>query len=173
MTEGSILLAAEQHPGDAVDVATLRFARGPKGLRLFVGEERCYLLVKLRLADPVQHPDRYVSVLDSKEREICLLDTLEGLEASSREVIEQELARYYVVPTVERVLDLSLKHGPLYWRVATDRGPREFVVKWSSDTVLYLPDGGLRLTDVDGNRFLLPPSERLDATSRKRVELLR
>jgi len=47
------------------------------------------------------------------------------------------------------------------------------VVNWNSDNVMKLPDGRLRLTDVDGNRFDMPEPERLDADSRKRIEILR
>lgn len=172
MTAG-FLLEAEPHPGDEVDVASLRFARGPKGLRLFVGQLRCYLKVKVRLADPLAYPDRYISVVDARDREICLLDILEGLDPESRRLIEAELAEFYSVATVRRVRGLSLRHGPLYWRVDTDRGPREFVVRWNADNILRLADGRLRLTDIDGNRFDVPPLEELDAGSRAWVELLR
>ena len=173
MAEGSVLLEPERHPGDEVDPAALRFARGPKGLRLFVGQERCYLRVKVRLADPLGRPGRYISVVDGRDREICLLDTLDGLERESRRLVEEELDDFYAVATVRRVRALSLRHGPLYWRVDTDRGPREFVVRWHPDNVLHLAAGRLRLTDIDGNRFDLPPTAALDPASRKLVELLR
>jgi TRAP-type mannitol/chloroaromatic compound transport system substrate-binding protein len=45
-------------------------------------------------------------------------------------------------------------------------------VKWSSERVLTMPDGSFRITDVDGNRFTVPPLGALDADSRKRVEVL-
>ncbi len=170
---GSILLDPEQPLGDDVDLCVVRFARGPKGLRMFVAEERCYIRVRLKLADPLRFPTRYISVVGDRDREICLFDSLAGLEEASRLLVQEELSRFYVIPNVRRVRDLSTKYGPLYWRVDTDQGPREFVVKWNSENVLTMPDGHLRLTDVDGNRFAVPAPEQLDAESRKRVELLR
>lgn len=172
MSTDSVLLAPEAPLGDDVDPAVLRLQRGPKSLRLLVGTERCYLDVRLRLADPLAYPDKYVSIIDRRDHEICLLDSLAGLEPASRDMAEQELRTYYAIPTVSRVNDLSIKHGPLYWRVDTDLGPREFVVKWSSERVLSMPDGSLRVTDVDGNRFHVPALHHLDAESRKRVEVL-
>lgn len=171
--EGSVLLDPEQPLGDTVDLATVRFERGPKGLRMLVGEERCYIRVQVKLADPLRFPRRYISVVGDRDREICLLNTLDGLEEASRLLVEEELRRFYVIPNVNRVRELSTKYGPLYWRVDTDQGPREFVVKWNSENVLPMADGRLRLTDVDGNRFEVPPPERLDAESRKKVDLLR
>lgn len=173
MSKASALLEAEAPLGDDVDAGALRFERGPKSIRLHVGEVRCYLDVRLRLADPLRYASRYVSLIDRKDREICLLDSLTGLPASSRALAEEELAAYYGVVAITRVLDLSYRYGPLYWRTETPRGEREFVVRWNADNVLRLDDGSLRLTDVDGNRFLLPPASRLDAESRKRVEVLR
>jgi hypothetical protein len=172
MNTDSVLLAPEAPLGDDVDQSTLRFQRGPKALRLLVGEERCYIDVRLRLADPLRFPDQYISVIDRRDHEICLLDSLAGLDPASREIAEEELRQFYAIPTVARVQDLNIKHGPLYWRVDTDLGPREFVVKWSNERVLPLQDGSLRVTDVDGNRFHVPPKERLDAESRKRVAVL-
>jgi len=125
------------------------------------------------LADPLRQPGRYYSVIDSRDREICLLDSLDGLDQQSRRIVEDELSYYYSVPIIAKVDDLSIKQGPLYWQVDTNWGPREFVVNWNSDNVMKLPDGRLRLTDVDGNRFDMPEPERLDADSRKRIEILR
>ena len=172
MSADSVLLAPEAPLDDHVDPGTLRLQRGPKSLRLLVGAERCYLDVRLRLADPLAYPDKYVSIIDRRDREVCLLDSLAGLEPASRELAQEELRTYYAIPKVSRVHDLSIKHGPLYWRVDTDLGPREFVVKWSSERVLSMPDGSLRVTDVDGNRFHVPALHHLDADSRKRVEVL-
>lgn len=172
MNTDSVLLAPEAPLGDDVDPTTLRFQRSRKSLRLLVGEVRCYIDVRLRLADPLRFPDQYVSVLDRRDREICLLDSLAGLEPASRTLAEEELRRFYDIPTVSHVADLNIKHGPLYWRVDTDLGPREYVVKWSTERVLTMPDGSLRVTDVDGNRFHVPAPGKLDADSRKRVEVL-
>jgi hypothetical protein len=172
MSTDSVLLAPEAPLGDDVDRTTLTFQRGPKTLRLLVGDVRCYIDVRLRLADPLRYPDRYISILDRRDREVCLLDSLEGMDTASRDVAVQELHDYYDIPTVSHVDDLNIKHGPLYWRVDTNLGPREFVVKWSTERVLTMPDGSLRVTDVDGNRFHVPALGKLDADSRKRVEVL-
>ena len=173
MSEGSVLLDPEQHPGDSIDLRTVRFARGPRSLRMFVGEERCYMEVHVRLADPLYAPDRYFSVVDSRDREICLVDSLDDLDPDSRRVVEAELGQFYTVPQITHVNSLSLKQGPLYWEVETNWGPREFVMHWGADTVMKLPDGRLRLSDVDGNRFDIAPEEKLDEESRKRVAILR
>ena len=172
MTVDSVLLAPEAPLGDDVDPGTLRFERGPKSLRLLVGDERCYIDVRLRLADPLRFPHQYVSIIDRRDRELCLLDSLSGLEPASSDLAEQELRDFYKIPTVTAVAELSIKHGPLYWRVDTDLGRREFVVNWSTERVLTMPDGSLRVTDVDGNRFHVPHPGCLDAESRKRIEVL-
>jgi len=172
MTVDSVLLAPEAPLGDDVDPGLLRLERGPKTLRLLVGAERCFLDIRLRLADPLRFPHQYVSIIDRREREICLLDSLTGLEPASRDLAEEELRNFYSIPTVTAVVDLSYKHGPLYWRVDTDLGRREFVVKWSSERVLTMADGSLRVTDVDGNRFHVPHPGRLDIESRKKIKVL-
>src|SRR5581483_1776175 len=98
MSEPSVLLAQEPYPGDAVEASSLSFERGPKGLRMYVGQDRCFLSVRVRLADPLRQPGRYYSVIDSRDREICLLDSLDGMDAASRRIVEDELSYYYSVP---------------------------------------------------------------------------
>lgn len=149
-----------------IDRRYLHFRRGNWGLRLTVDGDRSYWRVRVRLADPLHHPDRFISVLIDPDHELLLLDDLTSLDAESQRTIRQSLDQFYAVPTITRVHSLSYKLGPMYWQVETTHGEREFVLYWSSEHIVYLPSGEVRLIDVSGNRYTLPESDSLDEKSR-------
>ncbi|MCL5946567.1 MAG: DUF1854 domain-containing protein, partial [Chloroflexi bacterium] len=115
---------------------------------------------------PLHHPNEFISVLINPDHELLLLDDLTDLDAESQRAIRQSLDWFYTVPTITRVHSLSYKLGPMYWRVETSHGEREFVLYWSSEHIVELPSGEVRLIDVSGNRYTLPESGSLDEKSR-------
>ena len=153
------------HP-EAVDPATVRLFRQPEWqLRLTIDDDRSYTQVKVVRAAPLSHPDRYISLLDIKNEEICMIDDPTALDGDIREILRQELDRRYLTAVIERVLSLRNDFGTSYWEVETSRGTREFVVQNVAENAQWLGDSRLLLIDVDGNRFEIPDLEGLDKKS--------
>ena len=158
------------HPED-VDVAKLRLFREPScGLRLTIDDDRSYLKVKVVRAAPLSYPDRYISFLDAKDEEICMVDDLEQLDQQIRSLIDEELDRRYLTATILQVDAVRNEYGTSYWDVETDRGQREFVVQNGSENAQWLGDHRLLIIDVDGNRFEIPRLDELDKKSLGWVE---
>ena len=158
------------HPED-VDVAKLRLFREPSWvLRLTIDDDRSYLKVKVVRAAPLSYPDRYISFLDAKDEEICMVDDLEQLDQQIRSLIDEELDRRYLTATILQVDAVSNEYGTSYWDVETDRGQREFVVQNVSENAQWLGDHRLLIIDVDGNRFEIPRLDELDKKSLGWVE---
>jgi hypothetical protein len=84
----------------------------------------------------------------------------------------QELAARYCLATITRVHRIKNEYRTMYCDVETDRGPRDFVLKWATDTILWLGPRELLLVDIDTNRFHIPDVTRLDARSRKELEAI-
>lgn len=153
------------HP-EAVDPASIRLFRHPEWqLRLTIEDNRSYLQVKVVRVAPLSHPDRYISLLDAKNEEICMIDDPTALPDELRDILRQELDRRYLTAVVERVLSLRNDFGTSYWDVETSRGRREFVVQNVAENAQWLGDHRLLLTDVDGNRFEIADLEGLDKKS--------
>ncbi len=158
------------HP-EKVEVARLRLFREPAWvMRLTIEEDRSYLKVKVVRASPLSHPDRYISFLDGKDEEICMVDDLKDLDPQTLKAVGEELDRRYLTAVVDSIHSVRNDFGTSYWDVVTSRGRREFVVQNVSENAQWLGDRRLLLVDVDGNRFEFPDLDLLDKRSRGFVE---
>ena len=146
------------------------FKDGSGRVRLTVEGDRSYLDVKVVRAFPLSHPDRYIGLLDGKDKVIGLVVELRHLDNESRRLALRALERHYFTPTIRRIHRLTEEFGAVYFEVDTDRGGREFVVKGIRDTMEELGDGQFLITDVYGNRYRISDWRRLDVRSRRLLE---
>ncbi len=160
------------HPAQ-VNISRLRLFREPPWmLRLTIDGDRSYTRVKVVRAAPLSHPARYISLLDEKDEEICMIPDLGELDGEMGAIVEEELDRRYLTAVVERVLSIRNEFGTSYWDVETNRGRREFVVQNAAESAQWMGDHRLLLVDVDGNRFEIPDLRELDSKSLSLVELV-
>ena len=148
------------------------FYRPAGTLRLTVGTERSYPVVKLYQAWPLTHPGRYLSLQDSKGEEIAMVDSLEDLTPESRAVAEEELRRRYLTARVEGIDNVRTEFGVTYWNVRTNKGPRDFVVQSLTESCVWLGGRHVMIVDVDGNRFEIQDIAALDAESRRLLDMI-
>ncbi len=161
---------AVTHP-ENVDTDKLRLFREPAWkLRLTIDDDRSYLRVKVVRAAPLSYPDQYISFLDGKDEEICMVDDLKALDSSTSTLVAEELERRYLTATIQSVSTIRNEYGTSYWEVQTNRGQREFVVQNVSENAQWLGDHRLLIIDVDGNRFEIPRLDELDKKSLGLVE---
>ena len=127
--------------------------------------------VRVVRAAPLSHPDRYITFLDEKGRELHTVDRLDDLPSPMRWLVEDELAKYYLGSTIQRIHELESEFGIAYWDVETPRGRRDFVVKDVQSNVTWLSPTRLLLVDVDGNRFEISDLRILDQRSQTLLEM--
>ena len=160
------------HP-EHVEIEQIRLFREPPWtLRLTIDQDRSYTKVKVVRAAPLSHPDRYISLLDAKDEEVCMIDDLKQVDEEMRTIINEELDRRYLTSVIHRVRSVRNEFGTSYWDVETSRGEREFVVQNASENAQWLGEHRLLLIDVDGNRFEIPDLRELDKKSLAHVELV-
>lgn len=81
-----IVQIAEIGAGETA-AAQIRLLRGPGGeLRAEIAGDRCLLRGKAVWAFPLTL-NRYVSILDAKDKEFCLIENPEELDEESREIL--------------------------------------------------------------------------------------
>jgi len=114
--------------------------------------------VRLALAWPLRHRDRYIAVLDENEE--------------SRDLVRGEIKRRYLETYILSVLGLRMERRVSYWEVETDRGRREFVVQGSETNPYYITDRRWQIIDVVGNRYEITDVTALDAASQLLLEEL-
>jgi hypothetical protein len=134
-------------------------------LRLTLNGDRSFLGINVGRAFPISNPSRYIGFQDRSGKDIGILVDPSRLDAESRRVLEAELERRYFVPVVEEILEVTEEFGAVYWQARTDRGEKEIVVRNLKDSIHELPGSRAMIIDVDGNRFLIPDTRRLDPKS--------
>jgi hypothetical protein len=127
--------------------------------------------VRVVRAAPLSHPTRYITFLDVKGRELCTVDRLEDLSPPQQQLVEEELAKYYLGNTIQRIHELESEFGIAYWDVETPRGRRDFVVQDVQSSITWLSPTRVLIVDVDGNRFEIADLRALDARSQSLVEM--
>ena len=157
----------------AIDPSQVHLFRGPHGvLRCTIDGVKTVLRAKVVRAFPVTADTHWINVLDAKNKEVCLIEDPTQLDADSQVLVEQELERFYRVSIILRIVNIVQDYRTLYWYVETDRGPRDFVIRWTADTVNWRSANELLLMDIDTNRFRIPDVTKLDKASLNRLNVL-
>jgi hypothetical protein len=149
-----------------LDPKHIQLSREPKqALQLTIQDERSYSKIRIVRAFPLAHPDRYVAFLDEKDEEIGMVKNPRELDPQSRKIVEEELAKRYLVSIIKKIRSIRTDFGTTYWNVDTDRGRRDFVTQRVQENVIRLGECRLLLIDVHGNRFEIPDYSSLDKKS--------
>jgi hypothetical protein len=114
-------------------------------------------------AAPLSHPAEYISLLDQNGDEITLLEDPATLDAPTRAIVLEELARSASI-AITRVTAARYESGIAYLSVETSRGARDLAVRDFHERVLQF---GHRLTirDVDNVLYEIADLRRLDGRS--------
>ncbi|PWW43672.1 DUF1854 domain-containing protein [Melaminivora alkalimesophila] len=150
---------------------TITLTRNPHGrlvLRLPGGGEH-EGVVPVR-AFPLAAPDEGISLVGVGGNELAWIERLEDLAAPVRALVEEELAEREFVPRITRLCSVSSFSTPSTWRVETDRGPAELVLKGEEDIRRLAGRTALLITAAGGLQFRVPDVPALDRHSRRLLE---
>ncbi len=125
-------------------------------------------VVPLRLF-PLSEPQKWIALLTPEGREVALLDSLEQLPHQAQSLLIEELSRREFVPIIQQITWVSGNSEPCSWKVRTDRGETEFVLK-NDDDIRRLGSHSVLVVDSHGIRYLIPDRQQLDPFSQRIVE---
>ena len=120
-------------------------------------------------AFPIAAPAEGLSLVSAEGHEVAWADRLADLPEAARALIEEDLAAREFVPEIERIVEVSGFICPSTWRVETDRGATELVLKGEED-IRRLSRTRLLIADSHGIQFLVRDLSRLDRHSRKLLD---
>ena len=121
--------------------------------------------VKLRQCFPWSEPTRHISLRDSDDKEVALVEDPALLDAESRQALELALAEAGFVLEVTRVVEIEEEIEIRQWTVETKQGNRSFQTHLD-DWPRVLPGGGLLIRDVAGDLYRLADPKGFDKKSR-------
>ncbi len=145
----------------------------PKTVRLFrtyssdttvratIDGDRSWREVRIARAFPLSDPDRFIGLRDGDDKDIGIFETLHGLDAASRAILDEELERRYFTPQITKVYSVSEQFGVVTWDVDTTKGRRRFLVRNLKDSTFTLGASRVMMTDVDSNRYEIPDAYAL------------
>ena len=166
----------QQHRNLAAEITYLDpdktrfFVDAFEDLNLELAGDQTYSRVQVKRAFPLTCDDCFIVVQDREGKEIGSLARLDALDRDSRQAVEDELARAYFTPRIQRIAKVTTANRVPRWEVETDRGPRTFEIYSGRRDVRLLGDGRILVQDADGNRYEIPDYRRLEPASRALVE---
>ncbi|MGQ3050864.1 MAG: cyanophycin metabolism-associated DUF1854 family protein [Roseateles sp.] len=120
-------------------------------------------------AHPISAPDEGLSLVGVHGHELAWVRRLSALPDGPRRLLEAELAAREFHPTLKRLISVNTFATPSTWRVETDRGEVDFVLK-SEEDIRRLDEGRLLITSSHGVQMQVPDRWALDKQSKKLLE---
>ena len=120
-------------------------------------------------AFPIDAPENGISLISAEGHELAWIDHLQALPVDLRVIVDAELARREFMPVISRLVSVSTFATPSTWRIETNRGDGEFVLRGEED-IRRIGQDTLHITDNHGIQYLVPSMQALDAHSRKLLD---
>lgn len=137
-------------------------------VRLTLSDGRVFDDLEPRRLFPLTDTEHYITLLDSKEREVALIKSLSELDEDSRAALEACFGEYYLIPRITQVLSIEDKFGTLSFHVMTDRGEISFRIRnRHSDIKMLYGTSRVLIRDADDNRYEIPELDALDRHSKR------
>lgn len=120
-------------------------------------------------AFPVSAAEEGLSLVDVDGHELAWIDRLSDLPTEQQEAVKRGLREREFMPEIQRLHGVSSFATPSTWRVDTDRGPFELVLKGEED-IRRLTGSTLLVSDSHGVQYLIRDLMALDRHSRKLLD---
>jgi len=117
-------------------------------------------------AFPIAAPEEGIALCDPHGHELAWIDHLSDLPPPLRTLIEGELASREFMPVIKQIVSVSSYATPSTWRIVTDHGDTDLVLKGEED-IRRLPSPALLIADANGINYLIHDRYALDKVSRK------
>ncbi|MDE0426347.1 MAG: DUF1854 domain-containing protein [Candidatus Poribacteria bacterium] len=148
-----------------LEAAKIKIARNSfEELTVELPDGTTYTNVEAIRSFPLTDSNKYISLLDSEEKEIGIIQDIKQLPRESEKVLRSELQKRYFLPKITKIHSLDGEFGVTQWVVETNRGPVTFGMRTRYD-VVSLENGRVLIKDADGNRYEIENYHRLDPDS--------
>ncbi len=133
-------------------------------------EDKTYQRVNLHRLFPFDNPYSLISVLDPDSVEIGIIEDVGNFGEQSK-LIKDEIDRKYYVCELKALKSVKDSWSASTWNAVDATGDIMFTVKAPYNNVHKCRDGRILIIDIDENRYVLDPVEKLDRTTRRLIEL--
>ncbi|MHA7964892.1 DUF1854 domain-containing protein [Paenibacillus sp. CAU 1782] len=120
---------------------------------------------------PHSNQTEYLSIRTHENKEIGMVRNLDDVDTATAELLRQQLQIRYFAPQITRLIKVKEEFGYSYWETETDSGICRFTVRGGVGQIKLVTPVRLLITDVDGNRFIIPDYTALSDKEFKMIEL--
>jgi hypothetical protein len=120
-------------------------------------------------AFPVSAPDQGAALVDAEGHELLWIAQPKALDSELQAALMQALNEREFLPEILRLESVSSLITPSIWRVQTDRGPTEFLLKGEED-IRRLTGTVLLINDAHGVQYMIRDLAAMDKHSRKLLD---
>ncbi|CAM3205377.1 DUF1854 domain-containing protein [Paenibacillus taichungensis] len=139
-------------------------------LAVTVGDET-HSAVYVHCSFPHTNKHMFLSVRTLENREIGMIRRLSDFSDNTQQLLEEQLQIRYFTPEIRKVITVNEEFGYSYWETETSAGLCRFTVRGGGGNVKLVSPDRLLVTDVDGNRFVIPNISKLQDKEFRMVEL--
>lgn len=127
--------------------------------------------VSLNRAFPFDMPWQYISATNDDGDEMGMIDDIADFDDDTAAILRAELERVYYSLNIIKIYSIVSKPGYTKWSVLTDAGKLMFTTKDTFKNILHIGEIKAIITDIDGNRYVIEDKNKLDKTSRHKIDL--
>jgi hypothetical protein len=119
---------------------------------------------------PVTNPYNFISVFYQKEtgetEEIGIIKDISAFPEEEKNLIIETLNKHYFYYEIKKIIDIKWKFGFLLFKVETDKGEKEFYLKWERSRAIDIGRKGKLLIDIFEDRYIIPDVQELTPIER-------
>lgn len=112
-------------------------------------------------------PDVGLSLVSAEGKELQWIDRLDDLPEENSRLIVEDLAQREFMPVISRIISVGSFATPSTWRVETDRGATDLILKSEDDIRRLRGTPALLIADSNGIHYLIRDRGALDTHSQK------
>lgn len=127
--------------------------------------------VQIHRSFPHSDPNHYLSVRTRENKEVGLIRDLEEFPEEQRGMLIRQMKLRYFSPNISRILHVKDEYGYTHWSVDTDCGECRFTVRGGGGSIIQPTPNKYIITDVDGNRFILPDVTKLPVKEYRMIDI--
>lgn len=127
--------------------------------------------VQVHRSFPHSDPDHYLSIRTRENREVGLIEDLSIFPRQQVELLIRQMKLRYFSPNISRIIHVRDEYGYTHWVVDTDCGECRFTVRGGGGSVIQPKANKYIITDVDGNRFILPDVTKLSIKEYRMIDI--
>jgi Domain of unknown function (DUF1854). len=114
----------------------------------------------------------YLSIRNIDNKEIGMIRSLGDFDEATAKLLEEQMQIRYFCPEITKVLSMKEEFGYSYWEAETTAGVCRFTVRNGGANAKLVTAVRLVISDVNGNRFVIPDIGKLGDKEYRMVETI-